>query len=196
MDQIALNWLVYQLTGSAFYLGVLNLCRLAPILVFTLIGGVIADRVERRWLLFSTQLVAMVLAFVLAVLVSLGHVEFWMVVLIGVARGVALAFNFPARQSLISDLVPRELLTNAIALNQATMNLTRIIGPTIGGILIVTVGVAGAFYINGISFVAGLWGVMLVRFPPRPGRAEKGVVEGLVGGVRFIRSPTGPRLLG
>src|SRR3954452_3475214 len=101
MDQIALNWLVYQLTGSAFYLGILNLCRLAPILVFTLVGGVIADRVERRWLLFSTQVVAMVLAFVLAALVSTGRVEFWMVVLIGVSRGIALAFNFPARQSLI-----------------------------------------------------------------------------------------------
>jgi len=195
MDQIALNWLVYQLTGSAFYLGVLNLCRLAPVLVFTLVGGVIADRVERRWLLFTTQVIAMVLAFVLAVLVSFGHVEFWMVVLIGVARGVALAFNFPARQSLISDLVPRELLTNAIALNQATMNLTRIIGPTIGGILIVTVGVAGAFYVNGISFVAVLWGLMLMRFPPRQVRAKKGMIEDLMGGLRYIQGQPDLRML-
>jgi MFS family permease len=195
MDQIALNWLVYQLTGSAFYLGILNLCRLAPVLVFTLVGGVIADRVERRWLLFTTQTVAMVLAFVLAVLVSTGHIEFWIVVLIGVSRGVALAFNFPARQSLISDLVPRELLTNAIALNQATMNLTRIIGPTIGGILIVTVGVAGAFYLNGLSFVAVLGGLALMRFPPRQARAKKGILADLMGGLRYIQGQPDLRLL-
>jgi MFS family permease len=195
MDQVALNWLVYDLTGSAFYLGILNLCRLAPILVFTLVGGVIADRVERRWLLFSTQVVAMVLAFVLAALVSTGRVEFWMVVLIGVSRGIALAFNFPARQSLISDLVPRELLSNAIALNQATMNLTRIIGPTIGGILIVTVGVAGAFYLNGLSFVAVLGGLALMRFPPRQARAKKGMLADLMGGLRYIQGQPDLRML-
>jgi MFS family permease len=195
MDQIALNWLVYELTGSAFYLGVLNFCRLAPVLVFTLVGGVIADRVDRRWLLFTTQAVAMVLAFVLAILVSFGHVQFWMVVVIGVARGVALAFNFPARQSLISDLVPRELLTNAVALNQATMNLTRVIGPTIGGILIATVGVSGAFYLNGLSFVAVLWGLALMRFPPRQVKAKKGVLADLMGGLRYIQGQPDLRLL-
>jgi MFS transporter, DHA1 family, staphyloferrin A biosynthesis exporter len=195
MDQIALNWLVYQLTGSAFYLGVLNLCRLAPILVFTLVGGVIADRVDRRWLMFTTQTVAMVLAFVLAILVSTGHVEFWMVVVIGVGRGVALAFNFPARQSLISDLVPRELLGSAVALNQATSNLTRVIGPTIGGILIATIGVAGAFYINGLSFVAVLGGLAMMRFPPRQVKAKKGMLADLMGGFRYIQGQPDLRLL-
>ena len=134
MDQIALNWLVYQLTGSAFYLGILNLARLAPILVFTLIGGVIADRVERRWLMFITQTVAMVLAFVLAVLVSNGSRP----VLDGggdrrgARRGAGVQLPGPA----IADLRPgaAESVTNAVALNQATTNLTRVIGPTIGGI--------------------------------------------------------------
>jgi MFS family permease len=195
MDQVALNWLVYQLTGSAFYLGVLNLCRLGPVLLFTLVGGVIADRVERRWLMFTTQTIAMVLAFVLAVLVSTGRVELWMVVLVAVGRGVALAFNFPARQSLISDLVPRELLSNAVALNQATANLTRVIGPTIGGILIATVGVAGAFYINGFSFLAVLWGLKLMRFPPRQVQARKGILTDLVGGLRYIQGRPDLRML-
>ena len=172
MDQIALNWLVYQLTGSAFALGLVNLCRLAPILLFTLVGGVIADRVERRKLMFTTQTVAMVLALVLAALVSTGLVEFWMVLLVAVGRGIALSFNLPARQSLISDLVPREILSNAIALNQATINLTRVLGPAIGGILIATIGVAGAFYVNGFSFLAVLYGLALMRFPPREVRAE------------------------
>ncbi|MDP8921823.1 MAG: MFS transporter [Chloroflexota bacterium] len=186
MDQIALNWLVYQLTNSGVALGLLNFCRLMPILVFTLIGGVVADRVERRKLIFATQTVSMLLAFALAILVSTGLVEYWMVLVIAVGRGVTLSFNQPARQSLISDLVPREDLMNAIALNSATMNLTRVIGPAIGGILIATVGVAGAFYVNGASFLAVLCGLALMRFPPPRRRAHSGLVADLLAGMRYL----------
>jgi MFS family permease len=126
MDQIALNWLVYELSGSAVQLALLNLCRLAPIFVFTLVGGVVADRMERRRLLFVTQFVAMVLAFVLATLTILNIVQIWMVLLIAIGRGIVLSFNQPARQSLISDVVPRDDLKSAIALNSATLNLTRV----------------------------------------------------------------------
>lgn len=188
MDQIALNWLVYELTDSALALALLNLCRLLPITLFTLIGGVAADRIERRKLLLITQSVAMFLAFALAIVVSTGIVQFWMVLVVAVGRGVMMSFNQPARQSLISDLVPRELLTNAIALNSATMNLTRVIGPMIGGLLIVTVGVAGAFYINALSFVAVLIGLMMMRFPPRQPRPKKSMASDLVGGVQYLRS--------
>ena len=188
MDQIALNWLVYELTGSALALALLNLCRLVPITLFTLVGGVAADRIERRKLLMMTQTVAMVLAFALAIVVSTGAVEFWMVLVVAVGRGVMMSFNQPARQSLISDLVPRELLTNAIALNSATMNLTRVIGPMIGGLLIVTVGVAGAFYVNGLSFVAVLIGLMQMRFPPRQPRPKKSMAADLVGGIQYLKS--------
>jgi len=93
MDQIALNWLVYQLSGSAVQLAFLNLARLAPIFVFTLVGGVIADRAERRRLLFTTQAVAMVLAFILATLTITGLVQIWMVLVIAVGRGIVLSFN-------------------------------------------------------------------------------------------------------
>src|SRR5215208_369530 len=171
MDQVALNWLVYELTDSAFSLGILNLCRLLPILLFTLIGGVVADRFERRRMLIVTQTVAMILAFALAILVSTGIVfrdtqlGFLMVLVVAVGRGMMMSFNQPARQSLISDLVPSELLTNAVALNSATLNLTRVIGPVIGGLLIASIGTAGAFYFNGASFVAVLWGLALMRFP-------------------------------
>src|SRR5207245_1760430 len=111
--------LVYQLSGSAVELALLNLCRLAPIFVFTLIGGVVADGWERRRLLFNTQLVAMLLAFILATLTITGLVQIWMVLLIAIGRGIVLSFNQPARQSLISELVPREDLRNAVALNSA-----------------------------------------------------------------------------
>jgi MFS family permease len=188
MDQIALNWLVYQLSGSAVQLALLNLCRLAPIFVFTLVGGVVADRVERRSLLFTTQFVAMVLATILATLVLTGIVQIWMVLLIAVGRGIVLSFNQPARQSLISELVPREDLKNAIALNSATLNLTRVLGPTIGGLLIATVGVAGAFYLNAASFVAVLYGLALMRFPDRVPRPTKaGLLRELAGGLGYLR---------
>lgn len=188
MDQIALNWLMYALTNSPVYLGLLNFCRLAPILVFTLIGGVVADRVERRRLMFTTQSVAMVLALVLAVLVSTGVVQVWMVLLIAAGRGIMLSFNMPARQSLISELVPAEDLMNAIALNSATLNLTRVIGPAIGGGLIATVGVAGAFYLNAASFLAVLYGLAMMRFPERPPRRRKaGILTELAGGICYLR---------
>jgi MFS family permease len=195
MDQIALNWLVYQLTGSAFSLGLMNFCRLAPVLLFTLVGGVIADRVERRKLMFTTQTIAMVLALALAVLVSTGLVEFWMVLVVAVGRGIALSFNLPARQSLISDLVPRESLASAVALHQATNNLTRVVGPAIGGLLIASIGVAGAFYVNGFSFLAVLGGLALMRFPPRQSRPSQGILADLVGGLRYIKGEPNIRSL-
>src|SRR5262245_29533574 len=188
MDQIALNWLVYQLTGSAVQLAVLNLCRLAPIFAFTLVGGVIADRVERRRLLFVTQAVAMLLALLLAMLTYSGLVQIWMVLVIAVGRGIVLSFNQPARQSLISELVPREYLKNAIALNSATLNLTRVLGPTIGGALIATVGVAGAFSLNAASFLAVLVALAMMRFPERAPRPMRGsMLSELAGGLSYLR---------
>ena len=192
MDQIALNWLVYQLSGSAVQLALLNLARLAPIFVFTLVGGVVADRWERRRLLFATQSVAMVLAFILATLTVMGVVQIWMVILIAIGRGIVLSFNQPARQSLISELVPRDDLKNAIALNSATLNLTRVLGPTLGGVLIATVGVAGAFYLNAASFLAVLYALVLMRFPDRVVRKKHGsMVAELAGGLDYLmKRPT------
>lgn len=195
MDQIALNWLVYQLTGSPVYLGILNLCRTAPIVVFTLLGGVVADRMERRRLLFATQVVAMLLALALAVLVSSGLVEIWMVLLVAIGRGVMMSFNAPARQSLISELVPREHLMNAIALNSATLNLTRVLGPALGGVIIATLGVAGAFYLNAASFVAVLYGLALMRFPEFRPRVRTGVLRELTGGLRYLAAHPALRAL-
>jgi MFS transporter, DHA1 family, staphyloferrin A biosynthesis exporter len=192
MDQMALNWLVYQITGSAVALGVLNLCRFVPILLFTLVGGVVADRWPRRRLLFSTQAIAMILAFALAVLVSTGHVQLWMVLIIAVGRGTMMSFNQPARQSLISELVPRSSLTNAIALNSATLNLTRVLGPAVGGVLIATVGISGAFYANGASFLAVLVSLLLMDIPAAKARPSTGMVTDLLDGLRYLMGE--PRL--
>jgi MFS family permease len=189
MDQIAFNWLVYQLSGSAIDLALLNAFRLAPIFLFTLIGGVVADRWERRSLLFTTQSVAMLLAFVLAGLTFTGLVQVGMAFVIATGRGIVLSFNQPARQSLISELVPRKDLKNAIALNSATLNLTRVLGPTIAGILIATVGVAGAFFLNALTFLAVLYGLALMQFPDRiPRRAKGSMLTELSGGLAYLRT--------
>jgi MFS family permease len=156
--------------------------------VFTLVGGVIADRVERRWLLFTTQSIAMLLASLLALLTFLGIIEIWMVLVIAVGRGIVLSFNMPARQSLISELVPREDLKNAVALNSATLNLTRVLGPIIGGVLIATIGVVGAFTLNAVTFLAVLYALAQMRFPPRARRERKtSILADLAGGLRYLR---------
>jgi MFS family permease len=118
-----------------------------------------------------------------------------MVFVIAVGRGVVLSFNQPARQSLISDLVPRETLRNAIALNAATLNLTRVLGPAIGGALIATIGVAGAFYLNAGSFLAVLWALWLMRIPSRPPRAHASMLHELTGGLRYLQSQPALRAL-
>ncbi|HEY8490701.1 MAG TPA: MFS transporter, partial [Dehalococcoidia bacterium] len=188
MERVALNWLVWDLTHSAFSLALFNAVRLAPILAFTLIGGVVADRMERRRLLMTTQGAAMVLAFLLFGLVAAGLITFWLVVLLGAGRGIMLSFNNPARQSLISELVPGQDLMNAVALNSTTLNMTRIIGSSVAGLLISVVGVTGAFLFNAVSFVAVLWALFIMDIPKRPGRvARTGVLQDMAGGVRYLR---------
>lgn len=189
MDQVALNWLVWTLTKDPAALGLLNACRGLPILAFTLFGGALADRIERRRLLQSTQLLGMALAFVLAGLVWTGSIEFWQVLLLGTLRGVLLSFNQPTRQALVSELVPRADLLNAVALNSATMNMTRVFGGALGGVLIGLFGVAGCFFLNGLSFVAVIWALALMEIPPQPaGRPRQGILRAVGAGLAYIRS--------
>lgn len=133
MDQVALNWLVLVMTDSPLYLGLFNLTRAVPLLALGLVAGVVVDRMERRKLLMVTQTSAMVLAFALAVLVSSGAAQIWHIFVLGVLRGTVMCFNAPARQTIISDLVPKSDLANAVALNSATMQICRILGPALGG---------------------------------------------------------------
>jgi MFS family permease len=196
MDQLALNWLVLELTGSPFYLGMVSLCRAIPILSFTLVGGVLADRFERRKMMMVTQSFAMLLAFLLATLVATGSINIWLIFAIAAARGTMMSFNLPARQTIISDLVPREDLPNAIALNSVTMNLTKIIGPSVAGVLIGAVGVSGCFFINGASFLAVLWTLFQMELPRVERKAaDSSVRESLTAGFRYVRSNSTMSLL-
>src|SRR3972149_3547117 len=163
MDHIAFNWLVLEITNSPLSLGLVNLCRAIPVLILTPLGGVAADRWERRKILIVTQSGAMFLAFLLGALVTTGWVNIWQIYVIAALRGGIMSLNMPARQSIISNLVPREDLPNAIALNSATMNLTRILGPSLGGILIALFGIDWLFYIGGSSYLAILWTLRSLR---------------------------------
>jgi MFS family permease len=188
MDQIALNWLILTLTDSAVYLGLVNLCRAGPILLLTLVGGVAADRFDRRKMLFTTQSIAMLLAALLGALVWTQTINVGLLLLIAAGRGTMMAFNQPARHSLLPDLVPRRDLVNAVALNSATLSSTRVIGPAIGGVLIAAIGVGGAFFVNALTFIGVLTALALMTFPPRaprpaPAPAWRSMVEGL----RYIK---------
>jgi len=192
LDQIALNWLVLEQTGSVFYLGIVNLCRGLPILLCTLIGGAVADRMERRKLMMITQTTSMVLASVLAAMVLSGHAPLWGILVIATMRGMVISFNLPARHSLISDLVPREDLPNAVALNAMTINLTKVMGPLLSGLIIAFFGTAVCFVINAISFLAVLATLAAMRFPPssRPPTNPESLGASIASGLRFVGGNT------
>jgi MFS family permease len=188
MQNIAQGWLVLLLTNSAFWLGVVGFAGSIPFLVFTLFGGVIADRVDKRRLLLMTQTVMMVLAFLLATLAWLKIITVWEVAAIAFLNGVAMAMNAPSYQAMVPKLVKREDLTNAIALNSAQFNMSRIVGPTLGGYAMALLGVAGNFFLNGLSFLAVIWALTRIRYPEEKMSRHQSIWQSLQGGFAYLRS--------
>lgn len=188
MQNVAQGWLVLELTNSAFWLGVVGFAGAIPFLFFTLFGGVIADRVDKRRLLITTQTVMMILAFILATLTWLHRIDVWGVVILAFLTGTAQAMNAPSYQAMVPRLVPRQDLTNAIALNSAQFNLSRILGPTLGGYAMAAFGVAGNFFLNGFSFVAVLWALMRIRYPDEKLVRHESMLASLASGFRYLRS--------
>nr|WP_255607699.1 MFS transporter [Ancylobacter sp. Lp-2] len=188
MDQIALNWLVVSSSGSPFDLALVNLCRGVPILVFTLVGGALADRVERRRLMMVTQSSAMVLAFILSGLVFADAASIAAILLVATARGIVISVNLPARHSLIPELVPAHDLPNAVALNSLTINVTKIIGPAIAGLIIAWLGTGACFLLNGFSFIVVLWTLAAMQFPSVPQKVpDRSLHQSIVEGVTYVR---------
>ncbi len=188
MDNVAFNWLMWELTGSGAALGLLALFRAAPILIFTLFGGALADRMERRRLLQITQSAGMFLALLLSVLVLTDVVAVWQVFAIAAGRGIMMSINMPTRQAMLSDIVDRENLTNAIALNSATMNLTRVLGGSIGGILITLIGTGGVFLVNGLSFTILIITLALMTIPPMAQMAQRrSILRSIGDGLSYIK---------
>lgn len=166
MQTVAQGWLVLQLTDSAFLLGVVSAVSSAPFLLFSFVGGAVADRVNQHRLIIAMQTGLMLLAFLLGGLIWLGWVRIWHVIVIGTLSGILSTFDIPARQSFLVEMAGKDDLMNAIALNSAIFNAARIVGPAIAGGLIVYAGLTVCYLLNGISFLAVIIGLLMMRLAP------------------------------
>lgn len=165
MQTIAQAWLVLTLTNSAIKLALVNVLQFAPILVFGLVAGLIADRFPRRSILVATQAIAALIAVTLTLLTWSDSVQLWHIYALALGMGIVNAFDMPSRQAFVGDLVDREELPNAIALNSSLFNAGRLIGPAIAGILLAAYGPALCFAVNAISYIAVLASLLLMSIP-------------------------------
>lgn len=188
MQQVAEAWVVFSLTDSAFYLGLTAFLGQLPIILFTLVAGVIADRIDRRKLLLASQYIQMATAFVLTALIYWGWIQIWHLLLAAVAVGTAQAFGGPAYQALIPGLVQRQDVPNAIALNSIQFNLARVIGPLLAGTALALVGPALCFGLNGLSFVAVIISLYLIRASFKPQKTQDSVLTGMKQGFAFLKT--------
>ena len=196
MTSTAQGWLVYQLTGSKALLGIVAAAGTAPMLVFATWGGWAADRFPKRSVLLWTQSAMMILAFIFAGLVWSGLIRPWEIIFLGLCGGVVMAFDMPARQSFVVEIASREDLMNAISLNSAMFNGARIVGPAIAGFLMAKVGIALCFFIDGVSFLAVLAGLLMMRLPRHvPGPASGGPLAQSLEGFRYVWNHTRVRTI-
>jgi len=165
MQSTAQGWLVYQLTGSKILLGTVTACGTLPMLLLSLWGGSVADRHPKRTILYYTQTGMMLTAFVFAALVASGHIQTWQILLLAALGGVAMAFDMPARQSFMVEMTSHEDLMNAVSLNSSIVNGARVVGPAVAGILMASAGITWCFFLNGVSFIAVIAGLLLMRLP-------------------------------
>ena len=194
MQQVAQAWLVLQLTGDPFWLGIVAAAQFLPVMILGLFAGVAADALPKRQTLVATQAVMMTLAILLTILTVTGLIQVWMILILVILLGCANAVDMPVRQSFAIELVGREDIGNAVALNSAMFNGSRIIGPALAGLTIGAFGVAAAFALNALSFLAVIVALLILddatlRTRPRiarPGSAAD-VVENLVEGLRYVR---------
>ena len=163
MQIVAQSWLVLQLTGSAVDLGILGALQMLPMLIVGPFGGVLADRWRKRDLLVATQTAQLLLAFVLAVLVSTHLVQMWQIYVLAALLGLSSAVDMPVRQAFVMEMVGREDLINAVALNSMQFNAARVVGPALAGLSIAAIGISGSFYANGVSFVPVIAGLLAMR---------------------------------
>ena len=195
MQQVAQAWLVLQLTHDPLWLGLVSVAQFGPVIVFGLFGGVIADQLPKRRVLIATSTVSMVLALVLFALTALHVVQVWHVMILGALLGTANAFDMPARQAFAVEMVGRDDVANAVGLNSAMFNGSRILGPAAAGLLIGLTDISVAFLINGLSFIAVIVAYQAMRdselrpvaTAPRP-RSWSEVVANLAEGARYVRT--------
>jgi len=166
LQQTAMSWFVYEITGSKFLLGAVVAIGSAPMMIFSLWGGSLADRYSKRSILIGTQTAQMLSAFVLAAGAWIGFASASFIMVIAALNGIAMGFDIPARQAFTVEMTSREDLLNAISLNSSIFHGARVIGPSIAGLMIGTVGIPICFFLNGVSFIAVIVGLMMMQLPP------------------------------
>jgi len=196
MDNIAEAWLVYRLTGSSLLLGTVAFAGQIPIFLLGPIGGLVADRFDRRSIIVATQTSSMILAFILAFLTLTKRVTVWEVILLASLMGVVNAFDVPARQSFLVEMVGREDLMNAIALNSSMFNSARVIGPSVAGILVASIGEGWCFFANAVSYIAVIAGLLMMRVQRSAiEEHDASPLEHIMEGFRFVRNTAPIRTL-
>jgi predicted MFS family arabinose efflux permease len=198
MHTVAQSWLVLQLTDSPLLLGLIGTVQFGPILLFSIVTGAFADRVPKHRLLVATQLVLATLAVTLAALVASGGIRYWHVAVVAVLAGLTQAFDGPARQSFMAEMVGKADLVNAVALNSASFNAARIVGPAVGGLLIARFGVVPSFLVNAIGLLVVALALLRLRSPrPAPVRRGTTMAQEIAEGVRYaLQTPVIRLVLG
>ncbi|HEU0167053.1 MAG TPA: MFS transporter [Chloroflexota bacterium] len=194
MQRVGQSWLVLELTHSPIALGLVSALQTLPVLLFTLFAGVLVDRWPKHQLLMVTQSAALVQALLLATLTVFGRIQVWQIDVLALMLGFINALDNPTRQTFVTELVPQDKVLNAISLNSAQMNCSRLLGPAIGGVIVGTLGAGVCFFINAASFLATMLSLLLMRRAefnaPAPARSSGRALSGVVTGMRYIfRAP-------
>jgi len=191
VQQFAQSWLVYDLTKDPFYLGLDLFLGQLPFMLFSLVGGVFADRLDRRKMLLYSQYIQMTCAFVLAVLFLTQTVKIWHILTLSFVVGVGQSFGGPAYSALLPTLVGAEDLANAVSMNSIQFNLARVIGPTLGGLAYTVLGATWCFTLNGISYVAVIISLLVIKVQFIAPKTQTSVLKSMKEGIRFIREREG-----
>ena len=191
VQQFAQSWLIYDLTKDPFYLGLDLFLGQLPIILFSLVGGVFADRKDRRKMLLMSQYIQMTCAFLLAMLFLTHTVRIWHILTLSFIVGLGQSFGGPAYSALLPALVGPNDLSNAIAMNSIQFNLARILGPTIGGLAYTALGATWCFALNGLSFVAVILSLFMIKVKYVPPKSREPILRSMREGIRFIRKREG-----
>ncbi|MCC6178878.1 MAG: MFS transporter [Chloroflexi bacterium] len=186
MQMIAQGWIVYELTGSSFYLGLVAFARALPVFGFSLVGGTVADRADRRTVIAMANSVVAVLSLLLGILIWTQYVAVWHIIAVSFLSGLAFSFEVPCRQALVTDLVERKDLVSAVGLNSVAFNTAAVIGPALASLLILVTDEGALFMLNGVSYVAVVISVMMIR-PVQSAPPSKGsLLDSMLNGLRYV----------
>lgn len=190
MQSVAQSWLVYTMTDSPFLTGLVGAVQFLPVMFLSLFAGILIDKLPKKKIIFITQAVSMSLALIMAILVFTGYIRYWHILVIAFVLGCTNTVDMPARQTYIIEITGREDLMNAIALNSAVFNLARIVGPSIGGIILASAGAGWCFLLNGLSFIAVLLGLSRINSKPfiRKKDSGKKMLDEIKDGLIYVKN--------